>query len=124
MKVSLIRKDSKGIAGTYANAEHHALLVLPMVKKLEALVYTFGFKEWKQGHNVHLFIAEDGRKFDMIPYFHNNEYTGLQLRLRESRSKATPLITVTSVKEIPMLAAFMTALAQCPSDNERGQFLQ
>ena len=124
MKVELMRKDSKGIKGTYANAEHHAQACIPLVKALETMAPTFGFEKWKQGHNVHLFVAKGGRKFDMVPYVVDGVYIGLQLRLRASRSSATPLVNITELDQVPMIAMFMKALASCEDNNERGQFLQ
>jgi hypothetical protein len=122
MQVELLRKDSTGIAGTYANARHHAQECLPLVKALEAQVQAFGFKTWKQGHNVHLFETHDGRKFDIVPYAVNGKYKGLELRLRESRSKAHRLAVITELSEIPTFVIILQALAKVHQANERGLF--
>lgn len=121
-KISLVRSDSQGIKGTYANAEHHAEACLPLIKALEAQVSVFGFKEWRQGHNVHLFETKDGRKFDIIPYFDGNEYLGLQLRARLSRSSAVPLQIITTLAEVNDMITTLKFLARPMPQNKRGKF--
>ncbi len=122
MQVKLLRKDGKGIKGTYDNANHHAIKCLPFVKALEAAVHTFGFAEWIQGHNVHLFKTHDGRSFDLIPYCDDTGYIGIELRRRESRSKAIPIMAITNISEVPLLVIVIQALARPHPVNKNTQF--
>ena len=122
MKTSVIRKDSAGIAGTYANAHHHAEACLPLIKALESQVAAFGFETWQQGHNVHVFHTTDGRKFDIVPYADKNGYIGLQYRHRESRSKATPIMAITDLSEVGDLITVIKCTAKPMPQNHAAKF--
>lgn len=122
MQVQLLRRDSRGIQGTYANAEHHAQKCIPLISSLERRIKECGFKTHVQGHNVHLFETTDGRKFDMIPYHDGEEYVGIEIRLRKSRSNAERLTTITKVTEVPELIIMLKMLARPLPDNYRGKF--
>jgi hypothetical protein len=50
-------------------------------------------------NEIHVFVTSDGRKFDMIPYYDGDEYRGIEIRIRKSRSTAERLSTITSVSE-------------------------
>lgn len=65
----LIRKTSRGLKGTMENVEHHAILVRPHVKFLSAVVEQIPFKEWRQGHNVHMLVTTDGRAYKLRPIY-------------------------------------------------------
>lgn len=108
MEISLVRKDSLGIEGTYRNAKHHAQNLIPFVEYLEREVTTFGFAEWQQGHNVHIFHTEDGRRFDLTPY---PGYQGILLRARVSRSYSIPIAIVTKMSELPAFCSMLRVLA-------------
>ena len=122
LKVGLIRSDSSGIKGTYANAKCHAQACTPLIKALEAQVHAFGFKSWKQGHNVHVFETFDGRRFDIVPYADETGYTGLQYRLRESRSKATPIMHITSLDQVNDLITVIKCTARPMPANRAAKF--
>ncbi len=122
MEISLVRSDGRGIAGTYANAEHHAQACLPLIKALESQALAFGFKSWKQGHNVHIFQTEDGRMFDIVPLADDNDYIGLQLRKRISRSKAEPLQAITDLSQVNDMITVLKFLAKPMIQNQAVKF--
>ena len=122
MKTTLIRSDSNGIKGTYANANCHAQACLPLIKALEAQAPVFGFDTWQQGHNVHVFHTTDGRKFDIVPYANENGYIGLQYRHRLSRSKAIPIMAITDLSEVNDLITVIKNTAKPMPENHAAKF--
>lgn len=87
MKVEILRKGGLGIKGTYHNINCHAKKVESLVKSLWEEKDTYGFVQWKAGHNVHVAITEDGRPFCFYPINIPGEgYVGLRLFYRQSRS--------------------------------------
>ncbi|BDD79700.1 hypothetical protein [Burkholderia phage FLC9] len=116
-KVGLIRKDSRGITGTYENADHHAEYIRPFIEAMEGAVKHLGFASWRQGHNVHEFHCTDGRKFTLRPIVQDKDksrpyYCGIRLSLRESRSVEHWLVDITEVSEVPNLLTMMRLLAK------------
>lgn len=115
--VKPMRKGGKGIAGTYANIDHHAKDVEVFVRALEPLAPHWGFKSWSQGNNVHQFETHSGRRYTLRPVYHKEEgtdrgYCGLALSLRTSRSQEYVLTHCTRVSDIPRLAEMMRMLAK------------
>lgn len=110
-QITFLRRDGHGIAGTYTNAEHHAQNVQPIVAALEPFGALLGFAEWKQGHNVHVFIANDDRKFTLRAFIKDGQYAGIRLSARLSRSQELRLFDITSVAEVPMMVQMMANLA-------------
>lgn len=110
-KIKLLRKDSKGLAGTIANANHHAAYIMPFVMELKDVVGKIGFAEWKQGHNVHEFITDDGRRFTLRAYVRDGEYRGIRLSMRVSRSEEHRLADIHHIRECGMLITMMMMLA-------------
>lgn len=110
-KVSMLRSDGHGIVGTYANADCHAKVVKPLVQALEPYGEHLGFAEWKQGHNIHVFVANDGRKFTLRAFTKDGNYHGIRLSLRVSRSKEIQLHDITEVDEVSTLADVMHSLS-------------
>lgn len=118
-EVRLLRKDSKGIIGTYENANHHAQLLLPFINELKRTIMKLGFKEWIQGHNVHEFITTDGRKFTLRGIVAKNEddvdeYVGIRLSSRVSRSLEIRLFDANCETSIKILKNMMEYLATPP----------
>lgn len=112
--VKLIRKDSQGLKGTYANIDHHAQKVKLLVQALEPYGKHLGFKIWNQGHNVHEFTTHDNTSYTLRPVYDNEEgrdYIGLRLSLRVSRSVEYRLTDVTELSDIPRLVEMMRLLA-------------
>lgn len=122
MQVQLLRRDSRGIQGTYDNADHHAKKCIPLIASIEKRIGEAGFAVHRQGHNVHVFETSDGRKFDMIPFHDGTDYVGIEVRIRKSRSKAERLTVITKVLEVPSLIVMLRMLAKPLPDNYRGQF--
>lgn len=100
MRIEVLRKGSKGLKGTYANIDHHAKKLRPLVEDLVAHLTDKKsplrpkFARWLQGANVHVFEADDGRKFVLRPVRDDGVYEGVQLSARFSRSNEQPLITL------------------------------
>ena len=109
-----LRSGGKGIAGTYANAHHHAQAILPFIEALEKIVPTLGFKKWKQGNNVHILVTGDGRQFEVIPVarYNNGGYVGLRLRLHVSRSQRLALQDLTDMRDLPSFITTLQYLAK------------
>lgn len=115
-KVSLIRKDSKGIKGTVENAEHHAKYILPFIEAMRGAVVHLGFEEWLQGHNVHEFRTKHGARYTLRPIVQEVDptkpyYCGIRLSLRLSRSEEHRLLEIVSVADVPRLLDVMRLLA-------------
>ena len=116
MEIKLIRTTSKGIAGTHANANHHAQELLPFIKLLEAATPKLGFALWKQGHNIHEFVTAEGRTYTLRPIGNSDgdkwAYTGIRLSLRVSRSEEHPLFDATNVQDTKRMIEMLKMLAQ------------
>lgn len=112
--VTVLRAQTTGlgIAGTFRNVTHHAEVLRPLIDALLPYGTEWGFKEWKQGHNVHEFVTHDNRRFTLRGFTCDGEYCGLRLALRLSRSSEVRLWDVVSLKEIPQLAIMLGKLAQ------------
>lgn len=114
--ISLLRKGGKGIKGTVANAEHHAEYILPFIEAMRGAVMHLGFKEWKQGSNVHEFITHHGARYTLRPICQEEDstkpfYCGIRLSLRLSRSEEHRLLEIDSVADAPRLLDVMRLLA-------------
>ena len=123
-KIVLIRSDSKGLAGTVANAKHHAEAILPYIDALKPIVPRLGFKLWKQGHNIHEFVTIDGRRFTLRAFIDdgNTAYIGIRFSLRLDRSNEIRLIDITSIAELAELILIMKKVAE-PSKGKLGRLL-
>lgn len=120
-----LRATGRGIAGTYANINHHAKDIEVYVRSLEPLAPTWGFKVWRQGNNIHEFETNDGVKYTLRPVFKTGEesechYFGLALSLRLSRSSEHVLFHCTRESDIPRLAETMRMLAKPKRGHVRG----
>lgn len=85
MEVQLLRKNGKGIQGTYDNAYHHAQDLIPVIKKIESRIQETQFASWRQGHNVHAFRTKDGREFRLRAVRNNSKYVGIKLTIKIKR---------------------------------------
>lgn len=126
-KIVKLRSSGKGIAGTYANIAHHAKEVEVFVRALEPLAPHWGFKIWKQGHNIHQFETHTGAKYTLRPVYHKGEgdergYHGLALSLRLTRSAEHVLTQCTRITDIPRLAEMMRMLAKPQQGSVSGGF--
>lgn len=119
-EIVLIRKDSKGIDGTHANAHHHAEAILPFIQRLEGAVGTLGFKLWRQGHNIHEFVTVENTRYTLRAFTKDGEYIGVRLALRVSRSHEVRLIDITNPDDCWRLLDFMRLLAVPAKGNDSG----
>lgn len=110
--VSPLRKGGHGIQGTYANCDHHARQIRPLIEVLEHAVPVMGFKHWEQGHNVHVLHTHDGRKYDLVPLVINDQYSGIRLRVRQSRSEKIDLVDAYDGNSLLSMIQVMTNLAR------------
>jgi hypothetical protein len=101
MQIVPIRKTSKGIIGTYANAEHHAKELVPMIHFFETQLMRYKksgasrIDVWKQGHNVHEIGMQDGRKFVFRPIWKKGQgYVGISFGLKITRGVDYPLFNM------------------------------
>jgi hypothetical protein len=111
-KIELIRSDSLGIVGTWRNAEHHAEAIEPFIKAMQDVVVHLGFAVWRQGHNVHEFITEEGTRYTLRAFGNKSGYIGIRLALRLSRSSEIRLIDITNIDEVWRLVDTMRLLAR------------
>lgn len=118
-KVMKLRSTNRGIAGTYENIEHHAKGVEALVRALEPLAPDWGFKTWRQGHNVHQFDTHDGKMYTLRPVWENDVeeqakrgYYGLALSLRVSRSQEYVLTHITRLADVSRIDKMMKMLAK------------
>lgn len=94
MKITKMRKGSKGLVGTYENIKCHAEGTREVVDEIVAMFkeYPDAIKEWKQGHNVHIVETWDGRKLVFTPYQKEGKLIkGVLVSLYVSRGKRIPL---------------------------------
>lgn len=115
-EVTALRKGGRGLQGTYDNINHHANKVKPFVDALAPLGPLFGFKRWRVGHNVHVFVTHDDTQYVLRPTYDlvdgSRDYNGLSLGLRVSRGHEVELVQYTSPSHIPNLINMMYALAK------------
>ncbi len=98
MQVELLRSNSKGLDGTYANIDHHAKKAKPvvdlLVKQFELLQHNI--KRWRQGHNTHVIEAHDGRSLVFTPYSNETGIVGVQVGIYVSRTTRVKLFHLTN----------------------------
>lgn len=116
-KVSLLRKNGKGIAGTIANAQHHAKHILPFIEAMQGAVKHLGFRDWEQANNIHKFTAAHGARYTLRPIVQEQDstkpfYCGIRLSLYLSRGKEIRLLEIDSVADVPRLLDTMRLLAE------------
>ncbi len=112
INVSILRAGGLGIDGTYRNANHHAEKVLPFLDMFKAAIPDLGFADWFQGHNVHELVTLDNRKFTLRAYTRQNEYKGIRLSLRLSRSHEIRLMDAETAKQIADMISMLNDLAR------------
>jgi hypothetical protein len=115
--IMLLRSDSTGIAGTIANAQHHAQHILPFIDAMKDAVKYLGFKRWKQGNNVHQFITHENRTLVLRPICNDGQspfYCGVRLALKLGRTSTDEhrLMEITDPAEVPRMLEMMRAFAE------------
>jgi hypothetical protein len=79
-RIRLLRKNGRGLEGTYENIRHHARPMKAYVDILAPVIPTLGFKDWAQGHNVHTFVTDDGREYTLRPIY-QGKYIGIEFAM-------------------------------------------
>ena len=116
MRIVPIRKGSRGIEGTYANAEHHARDVLPLIRILHTAVVNYGtlrmIEIWEQGHNVHIITRDDGLRLYFRPHRrkHVDGVSGIEVGIKHSRSVEIPLVIIEIAEQAYAFAAFLGSM--------------
>jgi len=117
-EIKLLRSDSRGIEGTLANIEHHAMGIKELVLYLIPRLADLGFKTWRQGNNIHEFVTSDGRRFTLRGYKRDGEYRGIRLSIRISRSNEHKLLDVENLISAKSLLETMHLIALSPLGEE------
>jgi hypothetical protein len=118
-EVKLLRKNGRGIAGTYENARCHANPMLPFIEALEEEMSKMEYATWTQGHNVHILTTEDGRKFVFrARRLMGEPYSGVYVSLRISRTLEYPILEITEVAQVPDLVSAMKTIAKPIGGND------
>lgn len=110
--ITVIRKGSKGLDGTIENANHHAQPALPLVELMSKIIPSLGFREWKQGHNVHVLETADGRQYAFRPLVYTSGQSnswGLRMLLRYSRTVEIPLMDIKTTEDVLNVCSFLRA---------------
>lgn len=95
MKIQPMRRTASGIQGTYANANHHAKVLIPLVNTLVRKIQTTGTDTWIQGHNIHVLVSKDGRRLVLRPLARKDKgYIGITVGLKLSRSHEVHLASI------------------------------
>lgn len=115
--IMLLRSDSAGLAGTIANAEHHAQAILPFIDAMKEAVKHLGFKRWKQGNNVHEFVTTDNRVLTLRPICNDGQspfYCGVRLSLKLSRVSTDEhrLMEITDPADVGIMLTMMRSFAE------------
>ena len=104
------RSDSRGIAGTYSNVQHHAQSLAPFVQFLEVVREDLDIKRWIEAHNVHEFHTKDGRKYKFRP-LHTVGYIGIEL-CQTLNGIEVPVFPITDMSDAPALLAYLHLVAR------------
>jgi len=123
MKISFVRSNSLGFAGTYRNALHHAKSLLPIIDRMVQDVQNWGFVEWVQGHNTHIFITKDDRKVILRPINDGTgKYVGISIELSKTRRCAAGQgLLVTNIlvdDDLSYFSKLMAGLAMSVFENK------
>lgn len=117
IKIVPLRKNGKGIKGTYENVDHHAEAIRPYVDALSTMIPTMHFVRWRQGHNIHVLDTQDGRSFDLVPLRIDGKYTGVRFRMRLSRTYKAIVCDCPNIGRISQLAVVMHAVSHPIGEN-------
>jgi hypothetical protein len=110
-ELRLIRRDSKGITGTYENVRHHAAALIPYVQFLEVVREDLSIAWWGEAHNVHVFQTTDGRHYKFRP-LHTVDYVGIELCQTLNNGIEIPVFQITDMTDAPVLLAYLHLIAR------------
>jgi hypothetical protein len=111
-----LRKGSRGIQGSYANANHHAKACVPIIKQMESILTALGDKfdfVWSQGHNVHLVHRVDGATLTFRPCVTESGLWGIDVLTKFSRSQEMRLFTMLDIADCFDCAKFLANFLLC-----------
>jgi hypothetical protein len=117
MKVTMLRKGSRGIAGTYDNIDHHAKTARPIVEIMEKVIPTLGFQEWSQGNNIHKLFSANGNVITCRPLLVDGKY-GIRFAREVSRTNEIFLYDLLDVGDVPECLTLLRALNKTRFDNK------
>lgn len=110
MNVRLGRSDSKGIEGTYRNAEHHARPAIPLIQAVESVIEGFSRIKfgWVQYHNTHLLITA-GRTISLRPFTDSIGTWGIEVGIRHKSPaySVTPLFNILDKSDVLLFEKFL-----------------
>jgi hypothetical protein len=84
MKTRLLRSNSIGFAGTIRNTYDHAPKLIPYVLQVAKDAQNWGFAEWLQAHNTHIFITKDNRKIILREIHMDKSYVGISIEISKN----------------------------------------
>lgn len=117
MEVTLLRKGSRGITGTYENIDHHAKTARPIVEIMEKTIPGLGYKEWSQGNNIHKLVSSNGNVITCRPLLVDGKY-GIRFAREVSRSNEIFLYDLLELSDVPECLTLLKALNRTRFDNK------
>lgn len=108
--IKKLRTSSAGLEGTYKNADHHAKPAIPLIDSLVNIINGLGKEhdfEWKQGNNVHILTAPDGRAITMRPFISADGEWGIDVLVRVSNKIEVRLFAITQLCECMMFGLIL-----------------
>ena len=106
--ISMLRKGSSGLTGTYENANHHAKPVIPLVDSLVQIIKAHGVKSdvtWLQGRNIHVLTRHNGDQLCLRP-FYTNKVWGIEVLLKVSRKQEIPILQIFNQQDVAVFSLF------------------
>lgn len=125
LTIKMLRKGSRGITATLENADHHAKPCFKIIKETEKMLNKLPFSfTWEQGHNIHILVAQDGRKIAFRPYYLEGRW-GIDVLSKHSRSSEMRLMTLFDHDhDVVRLENFLRMFFKCPPNRYGGLRLQ
>ena len=117
MQVSVLRKGSKGLQGTYDNANHHAKPAIQIVDRLVRIVTKQSkyIETWRQGHNIHIVTLPDGRSLEFRPFrkeiFPDAVTWGVEVLVHVSRKQRIPLLQLFNDEQVDLFEEKLVCFA-------------
>ena len=112
-----LRKGSRGIQGTYANAKHHAKGCVPLITMMESMIMAMGEKHdfvWSQGNNIHLLHRKDRITISLRPCVTKaGGCWGIDVLAKFSRSQELRLFTVVNIDDCFKFGYFLSDFLSC-----------
>jgi hypothetical protein len=122
MRIVPIRKGSKGLQGTYDNANHHAPKLVPLIEILESMIKYHGrmgyIEIWEQGHNIHIITRADGFRLYFRPCRTKveGEVDAIMVGYKHSREVEIPLFCLDSTESTYQFGASLCRMFNLPEN--------